>query len=96
MDIFQVIGIYSLWLIAFGIAGNSISFYTCCKLSSTTTFVFLAFMLVSDTVSLLVWDLDCFLKAFFGFDLGENIYLCRIGNFVQFSSLQISAWLLVS
>ena len=93
----EFIAAYSVWLVVFGTIGNALALYVCIQLSHRhKAFVFLAFMSASDTASLYRWDLN-FLPTFFGIDLSKlSIYSCRFLSFVQFSSLQISAWILVS
>ncbi|CAF1124331.1 unnamed protein product [Brachionus calyciflorus] len=51
---------------------------------------------MSDILSLYWWNLNNFLKEYISIDLLTiNKYFCKIGNFIQFTSLQISAWILV-
>ena len=97
VSIAEVVGVYSMWLIVFGTIGNLITFYVCYQLRSTTTFVFFAFMAITDLVSLYYWNLKNFLTAFYAIDISRlSIYSCRINSFIQFASLYTSAWLLVS
>ena len=87
---------YSLILVIFGTAGNLLTCLVCFRLRSTTTFVFLAIAAVFDAASLYFWNLNHFTQTFLDIDLqSKNLNSCRIGQFVQFTSLEISAWLLV-
>ena len=95
--IIQAISVYALILIFLGTIGNIFTFMVCIKLRKTTTFVFLAFISVSDSLILYFWNLNHFTDTFFGIDLQNyNIYSCKFGCFLQFTSMQVSAWLLVT
>ncbi|RMZ93892.1 FMRFamide receptor-like [Brachionus plicatilis] len=53
-------------------------------------------MTISDMVSLYWWNINNFLKEFASTDLlSLHMYVCKAGNYLQFTSLQISAWILV-
>ena len=96
VDVLSVLAVYSLWLNVFGTVGNLVALYICIKLSSHTTFVFLAFNCASDIITLYFWNINNFTAIILNFDIGSQIMLgCRIGYFFQFFSLQNSAWLLV-
>lgn len=92
----KIFGLYALLLVIFGTIANILSCIICAKLSRNTTFVFLAFLTITDVFTLYYWNLNNFLKEFLDIDLlTRSIWSCKIGNFVQFTSLQISAWILV-
>ena len=96
VTLIQFLAAYSLWLNIFGTICNLLAFYICCLLRQNTTFVFLAFICITDTITLYYWNLNNFLSVFFEIDLQSlSMYSCRIGYFFQFTSLQISAWQLV-
>ena len=91
----KIIGAYDSALIVVGTIANLIIFVVSLKLTQNTTFIFLLFMSVSDTVALYFWNMNHFLTAYFQIDLQNlNVYWCKIGHFYQISSLHISAWLL--
>lgn len=95
----SAIGLYCLLLVIFGTIGNIFIICFCLRrrLRHYTTFIFILFMCITDTLSLYVWCLDHFLESFFGFTIEElSPISCRIGFFIQFFSLQSSSWLLVS
>ena len=93
----EIVGFYPLWLILSGTIGNLISFCICYSLRKNTTFVFLMFITLADIATLYFWNIVSFLHAYDIMDLiNYNLYSCRIGTFIQYSSLQSSAWLLVS
>ena len=97
VDVLQVFGAYSLLLIIVGTLGNMLIFATCMRLQKNTTFIFLRFLSISDTVALYFWNLNHFLVPFFDIDLETVHYMsCKIVMYLQFASLQISAWILVS
>lgn len=100
-DVFPVLmkifGIYSLCLTIFGTIFNLASFYVCVRIKKNTTFTILRFLTIVDALSLYFWNLNHFLVPFVKISLlTTNLWLCRIGDFVQYSSLEMSAWLLVS
>jgi hypothetical protein len=101
IDIFtKVFSIYALLLTILGTAGNSLSCFICLRKSLRTraTFKLLAFLTVSDIVALYQWNLKHFVATFFGHYDWDLVYLtlCRLDQFLQTSSLQFSAWILVS
>jgi len=95
----QINAIISILLLIIGTLGNTFCIITICfnkKLLKIPTFIFYLFMLVMDIACLYVWNLSHFLETFFGFileDLGTK--WCMGASFVQFVSLESSAWLLV-
>ena len=96
LSLWQIISAYSLWLIIFGTIGNTITIYVCYQLRKNTTFVFLAFMAWSDLFTTYNWNLSIFISAFFSIEIfGTSMFMCKCGFFVQYSSLEVSAWLLV-
>ena len=94
---FQILGGYSLLLMVLGSIMSLATFYICYRLRKNTTLVFLLFMSLSDLVSLYYWNLQIFLQAFTTINLAEvDRVICKLLNYVTISSLEISAWLLVS
>ncbi len=66
------------------------------RLRKNKTFVFLRFLALTDLVALYFWNINHFTVVILNLDLQNyNIWLCKFGQFYQFSSLQISAWILV-
>jgi hypothetical protein len=93
----KIFGTYALLLILCGTISSLMSFYICIRLKQNPTFIFLSFLTVSNIVSLYFWNLDNFLQAYLNIDLlNYDLWLCKFGSFYQFTSLQISAWLLVN
>ena len=94
--ILKIISAYELLLIILGTIGNILILIVCLNLRNST-FILMRFLAVADLISLYFWNLNHFTTAFFGLDLQNfNFYYCKIFEFIQFSSLQISAWILVS
>lgn len=92
----RVLGVYALVLFVVGFFFNLLMFYVCCRIKDNTTFVFLRFFAISNIFTLLWWNLYHFYYPFFSLDVGLTwLWGCKIGSYVQFSSLQISAWFLV-
>ena len=94
-DVFYVLGIYKIFLIVAGTIGNLLIFIVCVKLKDNTTFMLLRFLSISDMISLYFWNLSQFTSALFNFDMQNfNFYYCKFFEFAQFTSLQVSAWIL--
>ena len=95
----RIIADYSLFLIVVGPIGNAISFFVCLRpqLRKVPTFVFYAFLLVCDTVSLFWWNLDHVTIIYGEFYLEDfGMDTCSVVTFFQCFTFQLSAWLLVS
>lgn len=93
----KILGVYAVFLTLFGTVANLLSCLVCFRMRKNTTFIFLAFMTISDLISLYWWNTNNFLKEFAAIDLlSINKYVCKAGNYLQFTSLQISAWILVT
>ena len=96
IDALQMLGYYSLALIILGTLGNSVIVYVTFKTKPSTLFVLLRYLAVCDTISLYFWNLNIFVYSTFNLDIANfNIYSCKIGDWIQFASLQASAWILV-
>ena len=95
--LYSIVSCYPVILIIFGTVANSLSFYICVKLAkSNNTFVFLAITAIVDTFTLFVWNLNHFIGLFFNLStLSGSVWNCKFGEFVQYTSLQISSWILV-
>ena len=94
----KIFAIYSLFLIIFGTIANLFSIFVCLSQSlvKTPTFIFLTFMLISDTISLYFWNLNHFVYVYFGYVFESfGIEMCKFFFIAQLITLQNSAWLLV-
>nr|QVK45788.1 G protein-coupled receptor [Proales similis] len=91
------LGWYSLAITVIGTLMGLVSIRICCRLRKTVTFVFLAFLSTNNIVSLYFWNLNIFARHQLGFSLPElSLPVCRIGTYIQLSTLQLSAWFLVA
>ena len=89
---------YSVVVAGLGTIGNLMAMYVCLRknLRKTPTFVFIAFVLPMDTLSLFFWNFNNFYTTFFNFlPVNNNLKTCKIVTFLQMFSLQSSAYLLV-
>jgi hypothetical protein len=92
----KIIGVYEIILIILGTFGNLFIFYVSYLNRQNSTFLFLAFLSISDMLSLYWWNLNHFVQPFTNLDLQNfNFYYCKIINFCQFVSSQTSAWILI-
>jgi hypothetical protein len=91
-----ILGYYSLSLTIFGTVFNIIIAYISIKSKSNSSFFLLRYLAFSDTLALYFWNLSHFSEAIFNINL-ENYSMisCKLGDWIQFSSLQTSAWILV-
>ena len=97
--VLRVIVGYTIFVILLGVFGNLFALIVCWrpKLRKVPTFVFYAFLLISDTITLFWWNVDHLTLIYGGFlleDLGESG--CKTFTFFQMFSFQWSAWLLVT
>jgi hypothetical protein len=96
LDFLKILGCYSLGLAIFGTIGNLIIFYVSLKTSKNSTFILLRYLAISDVIALYFWNLNDFSISILNFDLeNHSLFLCRFGSWIQFSSLQSSAWIIV-
>ena len=96
VDILQSLGFVSLCIAIFGTIGNFLIAYISVKTRSNSTFVLLRYLAINDALSLYFWNINHFIQSTFDIDIqNSNIYSCKMGSFIQFSSLQTSAWTLV-
>lgn len=66
------------------------------RVKQNTTFVFMSFFAVFNIFSLFWWNLNNFTSIWTGVNLlNEGIWFCKVGNFIQFSSLELIAWFMV-
>ena len=95
-DVLTFLGIYSFVLVILGTLSNVLIMFICFKAKSNSMFPLLGYLAFSDTLSLFFWNLSHFIESSFDIDIQNfNIYLCKFGTWIQYSSLQSSAWILV-
>ena len=96
--IYKILGAYALLLTIAGTILNCIIFLICKRqrLWRTSTFKLLAILSLNDIIGLYQWNLKHFIYSFFIVDFNfTNLPWCRISIFLQYFSLQYSAWILV-
>lgn len=97
MDRFWV-AYFSIVIIGVGTVGNSISFLVFRlhpSFKKMPTMVLLSFVAVFDTFALYGWNLNHYSTLIYGYDiLFLTLAGCRFFNFLQFTSMQISALIL--
>ena len=94
----KVLGIYALVLVVLGTLLNVIICVVCLrkKLRDVNTFKFFAIISISDTIALYEWNLKHFMITFYNVDFNyTSLAWCRVNIFLQYLSLQFSAWILV-
>ena len=90
-----LVGYFSLLIIVLGVVGNTISFIVFRfhpSFKTMPSMVYLSFVAVTDTIALFEWNLNHFTFIIYQFDITKvNVLTCRLSDFFQFSSMQISA-----
>ena len=95
-DIIQILGYYALTIIILGTIGNALILYVSYRIKQSSVFILFCYLSISDTLSLYFWNLNIFTYSTYNLDLQNyNLYSCKFGNWIQFSALQTSAWILV-
>lgn len=102
IDIFtKIFAIYNLVLVVATFILNPLVLFICVrskKLRSTSTFKLLAFSSINDILVCLAWNQECFTNTFFNlYYYFRSLFYCRwISVFLQFTTLEIESWMLVS
>lgn len=92
----QILAYYGIILIIIGTLSNLLNFFICLKLSNNQTFVFLSYLSILNILIIYHWNADYILRFLFGIDwLNFNMVVCKLLNFIQYSSSQSAAWILV-
>jgi hypothetical protein len=92
----KIVGVYELIVIILGTFGNLFIFYVSYPNRKDSIFLFLLFLSISDMISLYWWNLNHFVLPFTKLDLQNySFYYCKVINFFQFTSSQVSAWILI-
>lgn len=95
--VLKILGFYSLLIIILGILSNISTIFFCTKIKENTTFVLIQYFSLNNLIALFFWNLSHFTLTFFDFDLNNStMFICKFGSWIQFSSLQTSAWILVN
>ena len=98
VDILKIFGHYAMILLVIGTIGNCIIVYVSNKSQKiSSTFVLFRYLALNNAFTLYYWNLSHFIHSNFNFDIQNfNIYVCKFGSWIQYSSLQSSAWILVN
>lgn len=92
----EILAYYGLILIIIGTLSNLINFFICFHLSKNQTFIFLCYLSILNILIIYHWNADYILRFLFGIDwLNFSILVCKLLNFIQYSSSQSAAWILV-
>lgn len=93
-----VVAYLSLSIIFVGIVFNTACFFIFRfnkELNKMSSSVYLSYCSITDTLSLFDWNLDHFLSPVFNTGVeNPSLFACRFFSFIQYFSLQSSAWLL--
>ncbi|CAF0724268.1 unnamed protein product [Brachionus calyciflorus] len=92
----KVLSIIAIIIVVFGVLSSLLSFYICYRIKNNATFIFLSYLSITSIFTLYKFPLNGIVSSLFNIDfLNINIYECKISMFIQFTSLQICAWILV-
>ena len=93
----KVLAIYTIVLILVGTIFCVISTIICFKLRKNNTFIYLAFFSIANIFTLYYWNIRNFLQLFFDTQWQSAPFIfCKLGDYIQFTSLPIAAWILVN
>ena len=93
----KILGAYALVLTVVGTFLSILSYLICKQIKKkNVTVFFMSSLSICSIFTLYFWNLDNFFKEIFNIDLlNLNYWLCKIGSFIQFVSLQMCSWILV-
>ncbi|RNA11052.1 FMRFamide receptor-like [Brachionus plicatilis] len=94
--IYKILGAYALFLTIAGTVLNLVVFGICIRkrLWRTSTFKLIAVLSLNCIIGLYEWNLKHFIDPFFGVDFNfTSLSWCRLSIFLQYFSLQYSAWI---
>lgn len=95
-DILKALGYYALSIAILGTISNLLIAFISMRTRTNSTFVLFRFLALNNALSLYFWNMNHYIQSNFNIDIqNSNIYSCKFGSFVQFASLQTSAWTLV-
>ena len=96
IETLKILGYYSFAITIIGTLGNLIILFVSLRTKSNSMFTLLRYLALNDAVSLYFWNLSHFIESSFEIDIQNyNLYLCKFGTWIQYSSLQSSVWTLV-
>ena len=94
----KMVATINLCLIIFGTIGNLLTATICLRkrLRKINTFKFFAFNAILDAVGLYEWNLRQLVLYFFNKDWSlQSLIYCKWNSYIQYVSLEASAWILV-
>lgn len=97
----KILSTYNLFLIVASFILNPHVFYVCFRskrLRRTSTFKLLAFGSLNDMLVMIAWNQESFTNAYFSlYPYTRSLAYCRLVSvFIQFTSLELESWMLVS
>ena len=93
----KIISGYNFFIAIVGTFANLLTCHICLrkKLKRFTTFKLYAFNSVSDMIGLYQWNIFQFVLYNFHVNLQHNLWYCYMCSYLQITTFEISAWLLV-
>ena len=97
IGVLQVLGYYAVCITILGTIGNiTIAYVSIVSKKKNSAIILFRYLALNDTLALYFWNLNHFIYSSFNLDIQSiSLLWCKIGNWIQFSSLQSSAWILV-
>ena len=96
-NVLKMLGYFALMLTTFGTIGNLIIAYVSFIARSDSTLVLFRYLALNNVLALYFWNINHFTVSNLNLNIQNySIFSCKFGNWIQFSSLQSSAWLLVT
>ena len=92
----KILSWYAGLLTFSGATFNVLNVFVCTrkKLRGISTFIIVAFISLSDSISLFTWTFQAFMIPF-GVDINHTLVGCRLNNYLMFTTSEYSSWLLV-
>ncbi|CAF1051349.1 unnamed protein product [Brachionus calyciflorus] len=94
--ILKILSVLAILIIIFGVLTSLLSFYLCYRIKNNATFIFLSYLSLASIFTLYKFPMNGIMSTLFKVDyLHINVYECKIGIFLQYTSLETCAWILV-
>ena len=92
----EILGIYSLLIIILGAIGNIVTILVCMRSKNNTNFILFQYLSANNLIAVSFWSFCHFIDSQYNIDFQSySMFICKFGSWIQFSSLQASAWILV-
>ena len=96
VDLLQGLGFCSLIITILGTISNALILYVSVRSNKKASLVLLRYLSFNNILTLFYWNFSHFIDSSFKIDIQNyNLYLCKFGTWLQYSSLQSAAWILV-